>query len=91
MRLPSIVAFTFLALSATPPLVARPPVAALAQASGICGTDYYRNVSGRCVHRPVQSSTVPQGAHARCRDGSYSFSEHHRGTRSYHGGVAQWL
>ena len=28
---------------------------------------------------------------ARCRDGSYSFSQHRSGTCSHHGGVAQWL
>ncbi len=30
------------------------------------------------------------GATAKCRDGSLSFSAHHRGTCSHHGGVAQW-
>jgi hypothetical protein len=34
---------------------------------------------------------VLAGATAQCRDGSYSFSEHHRGTCSHHGGVASWL
>jgi hypothetical protein len=33
----------------------------------------------------------PQGATARCRDGSYSFSQHTTATCSEHGGVAQWL
>lgn len=31
------------------------------------------------------------GPTARCRDGSYSYSHHHRGTCSHHGGVAVWL
>lgn len=54
---------------------------------------YYVNKSGHDVHRPAQSLnvTVPTGASARCRDGDYSFSEHHSGTCSGHGGVAQWL
>ena len=56
-----------------------------------CGTGYYRNTRGHCVHRPTSSNTVPQGATAQCRDGSYSFSENHRGTCSHHGGVARWL
>lgn len=58
-----------------------------------CGPDYYRNVNGVCVHRPVkaQGSSVPAGATAQCRDGSYSFSQSRRGTCSHHGGVAQWL
>jgi hypothetical protein len=35
--------------------------------------------------------SVPIGASARCRDGTYSFSRHRRGTCSYHGGVEEWL
>jgi len=31
------------------------------------------------------------GATAICRDGTYSFSAHRRGTCSHHGGVARWL
>ncbi len=34
---------------------------------------------------------APTGATARCRDGTYSFSKHHSGTCSRHGGVAMWL
>lgn len=37
------------------------------------------------------ASAVPSGATARCRDGSYSYSQHHQGTCSHHGGVAEWL
>src|SRR6266849_3835881 len=33
----------------------------------------------------------PAGARARCRDGTYSFSKHHSGTCSHHGGVGAWL
>jgi hypothetical protein len=33
----------------------------------------------------------PPGATARCRDGTYSFSQHRSGTCSHHGGVAAWL
>lgn len=34
---------------------------------------------------------IPAGATARCRDGSYSYSQHRQGTCSWHGGVAEWL
>jgi len=51
----------------------------------------YRNVEGRRVQSPVFRRSVPSGATARCRDGSFSFSRNHRGTCSHHGGVAQWL
>jgi hypothetical protein len=36
-------------------------------------------------------AAAPPGASARCRDGSYSFSKHHAGTCSHHGGVAAWF
>jgi len=52
---------------------------------------HYTNVSGHRVRRPVHSNHIPAGASARCRDGTYSFSEHHSGTCSHHGGVATWL
>ena len=50
----------------------------------------YVNVDGVRVPSPVFSDTKPAGASARCRDGSYSFSVHRRGTCSHHGGVAEW-
>lgn len=53
-----------------------------------CGEDYYENVDGNCVHRP---SSEPTGASAKCKDGTYSYSQHRRGTCSSHGGVAEWL
>jgi hypothetical protein len=53
-----------------------------------CPSDYYRNVSGHCVHRP---SSDPTGATAVCNDGTYSYSEHASGTCSHHGGVARWI
>lgn len=51
---------------------------------------YYTNVSGHRVHRPVFSAHAPRGWMARCADGLYSFSEHHSGTCSHHGGVLHW-
>jgi Protein of unknown function (DUF3761) len=61
------------------------PVAA---AAPTCAPDYYKNVSGNCVPRP---SSNPAGATAKCRDGSYSYSQHASGTCSHHGGVARWI
>jgi hypothetical protein len=53
----------------------------------------YVNRDGVVVHDPAHtvSGAVPPGASAQCRDGSYSFSLHHSGTCSHHGGVARWL
>lgn len=54
---------------------------------------HYVNSSGADVHSPAHTvdGRVPAGASARCGDGSYSFSQHRRGTCSHHGGVASWL
>lgn len=36
------------------------------------------------------TSSASNGATAKCKDGTYSFSKHHQGTCSHHGGVAKW-
>ena len=52
----------------------------------------YQNVNNNTVHSPSYSSNgIPAGATAECGDGTYSFSLHHSGSCSHHGGVAQWL
>lgn len=56
-----------------------------------CDDDSYVNSDGHCVHNPVAATTAPDGASAQCNDGTYSFSEHRRGTCIHHGGVAEWL
>ena len=87
-RLSIALAFTLL-LSGSPQLTS--VVSAPAEARGTCGTNSYIKARGRCVHRPVRSPSIPVGATARCRDGTYSFSQSRRGTCSWHGGVAAWL
>jgi uncharacterized protein YraI len=52
---------------------------------------YYTNSAGERVQSPTHYSSVPAGATALCRDGTYSFSRSRRGTCSHHGGVARWL
>ncbi len=61
--------------------------------SGLSNDNYYTNSSGNEVHSPAYSddNSVPSGATAKCKDGTYSFSQHRSGTCSGHGGVAQWL
>jgi hypothetical protein len=72
-----------------------------------CGHGYYQNSDGQCIPDPSAgggggvpgggSGIVsvpggpPPGATAICRDGDYSYSTHHSGTCSGHGGVQQWL
>lgn len=57
---------------------------------GPAAGNHYRNVDGDSVHAPMHAANRPAGASARCRDGSWSFSQHRRGTCSHHGGVAGW-
>jgi len=54
--------------------------------------DHYVNHDGHVVHSPAhsRSGNVPASATAKCGDGTYSFSQHHSGTCSHHGGVAEW-
>lgn len=52
---------------------------------------YYTNSKGYRVQSPTYYNSVPAGATALCRDGTYSFSRSRRGTCSHHGGVAKWL
>lgn len=50
----------------------------------------YINVDGNKIHYPAYADSIPSGASAMCRDGTYSFSQHRQGTCSGHGGVASW-
>jgi uncharacterized protein YraI len=63
-----------------------------ARSNSDCGSGGYVNSRGRWVPSPCSSpSGPPAGASARCRDGTYSFSQSRRGTCSRHGGVSRWL
>lgn len=66
---------------------------AVTQNDGLEEQGSYTNVDGQQIHRPAhtKSGRQPSGATAKCGDGSYSFSTHHRGTCSHHGGVNEWL
>ncbi|WP_197340692.1 DUF3761 domain-containing protein [Ralstonia solanacearum] len=54
---------------------------------------HYVNKQGHDIHSPAHTKDgkAPNGATAKCRDRSYSFSESRRGTCSRHGCVADWL
>jgi uncharacterized membrane protein YdfJ with MMPL/SSD domain len=69
------------------------PAASAASAPRLVEDGHYRNIDGAVVHSPAHTDTgtAPAGAVAQCRDASYSFSAHRRGTCSHHGGVARWL
>jgi cytoskeletal protein RodZ len=70
---------------ATPTTAAPPAPSSTSSGKG------YINVDGNFVPSPVQAPSAPAGATAQCNDGSYSFSQHHSGTCSSHGGVKSWL
>lgn len=90
MRKPRLLVFAAIVLlSALSSL--GPQSVAFARPTRTCGPDTYVNVSGNCVHRPVEANRPSAGATAKCNDGTYSFSQHRRGTCSHHGGVAVWL
>lgn len=61
--------------------------------TSLSNNNTYTNIDGNTVHSPADSTNadIPAGATAQCADGTYSFSQHHSGTCSHHGGVAQWL
>jgi hypothetical protein len=77
--------------AAAPLATGAPAGAGNGDGSGSCGSDEYRNSSGVCVPRPTHAPAAPAGATAECNDGTYSFSQHHSGTCSHHGGVKRWL
>jgi allantoicase len=55
-----------------------------------CNNRHYVNSSGVLVHSPSCGNGSEGHETAICRDGGHSYSMHHSGTRSHHGGVAQW-
>ena len=58
----------------------------------LAAPSYYYNSDRNKVHNPIVSAeSVPVGATAICRDSTYSFSRHRRGTCSHHGGVKKFL
>lgn len=81
----------FAAAVATSAFVAPTATATAAPVQYVCGAGEYENVDHDCVQRPQQSATPPDGATAQCNDGTYSFSQHRRGTCSGHDGVDRWL
>lgn len=75
--------------SANPQPSTTPTPAALS--TGPVTGQHYTNSNGKRVHSPMKAPSAPAGASAKCRDNTYSFSQHARGTCSHHGGVALWL
>ncbi|QOI55935.1 DUF3761 domain-containing protein [Rouxiella badensis] len=91
MRLLALLALT--SLLTLNPAIAKQHTRAAVQDDELIEQGDYTNSDGQEVHRPAHSKSdkIPDGASAKCRDGTYSFSTHHRGTCSGHGGVSEWL
>jgi hypothetical protein len=68
------------------PAAAAAPAAATAPAPGAA-----KSSASKSAPTAAASNTDPTGATAKCKDGTYSKSQHHSGTCSRHGGVAEWL
>ena len=73
------------------PVYTPPPAPAATLPPVPAGDGTYTNVDGNTIPDPVSAAAPPAGATAQCNDGTYSFSQHHSGTCSSHGGVARWL
>ncbi len=65
--------------------------AAPAAAAGPTMTAAKSSTATKSAPTATASNTDPTGATAKCKDGTYSKSQHHSGTCSSHGGVAEWL
>ena len=71
------------------PAAAAAPPAATAPAPTTPGAA--KSSASKSAPTAAASNTDPTGATAKCKDGTYSKSQHHSGTCSRHGGVAEWL
>jgi hypothetical protein len=71
---------------------ATPPAAAAAPPAGsMAMTAAKSSTASKSAPTAKAGNTDPTGATAKCKDGTYSKSQHHSGTCSSHGGVAEWL
>jgi hypothetical protein len=70
---------------------AAPPAAATAPAAAPTTPAAAKSSASKSAPTAAASNSDPTGATAKCKDGTYSKSQHHSGTCSSHGGVAEWL
>ena len=83
---------TVVVITPTPKVIVVSPTPTATPTSALSSSyNTYVNIDGNTVQDPTYSDTVPSGATAHCKDGTYSFSQHHSGTCSGHGGVSLWL
>ncbi|CAG6397602.1 exported hypothetical protein [Actinacidiphila cocklensis] len=58
--------------------------------SGKSGSSGTSTSGGTATHHTESPVAPGDGATAQCNDGTLSYSQHHQGTCSHHGGVAVW-
>jgi Protein of unknown function (DUF3761) len=76
----------------TAPAAAPAPSGAVSQSAPAATTAAKSTPSAsKSAPAAAAASSDPTGATAKCKDGTYSKSQHHSGTCSHHGGVAEWL
>jgi hypothetical protein len=75
--------------TAAAPAAAAPPAAAPPAAAA--PVESKPSTHSKSAPTAAAGNTDPTGATAKCKDGTYSKSQHHSGTCSKHGGVAEWL
>lgn len=80
-------AFATLTLAPTVTLAA----SSASQSSAAKNTNKSRSKKPVNANAKAKANEAPAGATAECRDGTYSYSAHRRGTCSHHGGVKRWL
>src|SRR6202045_4501972 len=77
------------ATAAAPAAAAAPPAAAPPAAAA--PKESKPSTHSKSAPTAAAGNTDPTGATAKCKDGTYSKSQHRSGTCSSHGGVAEWL
>ncbi len=70
---------------------AAPAAAPAAPAPAAAAAQPKSSTASKSAPTAKAGNTDPTGATAKCKDGTYSKSQHHSGTCSSHGGVAEWL
>jgi hypothetical protein len=77
--------------AATAPAATPAPSGAASQAAPATTAAKSTPSASKSAPAAAAASSDPTGATAKCKDGTYSKSQHHSGTCSHHGGVAEWL
>jgi hypothetical protein len=77
--------------TAAAPAAAAKPAAPAATPAAAAPAESKASTASKSAPTATAGNTDPTGATAKCKDGTYSKSQHRSGTCSSHGGVAEWL